>query len=463
LFLRSRPGALKPKLKTVVIEKLSHDGRGIARVEGKTVFVAGALPGETVELKFYHQKSRFDEAVCEKIILSSPDRAVPTCPHFSVCGGCSLQHLSPEKQREYKQTVLLEQFQHFGHVQPEITAPPVLDKAFGYRHRARLSVKYVEKLDMVHVGFREKIHPRWVTDTAVCSILHPMIGEKIQLLRELIAELEIKREIPQVEIAMGDKECALIFRHLKPIQQEDRTRLAAFGKQHGFWILLQASNLDNLEWLLPEKPQFLTYTLPRGVLTYTPVSEKQPVHREEETLVYFFSPAHFTQVNPYVNRQLIQRVLELLAPKPDETILDLFCGLGNFSLPLARYAGKVIGVEGGENMVFQAKYNADQNQIVNAEFYTADLFKPLNNHVWASQPYDKILLDPPRTGAQEIVQTIERWNPKSIVYVSCNPATLARDAGILVHQKGYRLIETGIADMFPHTAHVESVALFQLG
>jgi 23S rRNA (uracil1939-C5)-methyltransferase len=288
------------------------------------------------------------------------------------------------------------------------------------------------------------MYPRRITDMNTCEVLLPAIGQKIGALRDLIASLEAKQHIAQVEIAAGDEACALIIRHLIDLSVSDREKLIEFAQKNNYWILLQAGNIDNLEWLFPQEPSPLFYRL------------------HDENLTFFFHPAHFTQVNPGLNQQLVKRALELLDPQPHENILDLFCGLGNFSLPLAKRAKKVVGVEGSDIMVHQATFNANANHINNTNFYTANLsnlsFREMS---WAKESYDKILLDPARAGALEVVHSIEQWNPHAIVYISCNPATLARDADILVNQKGYTLEEAGIADMFPHTAHVESMALFK--
>lgn len=440
------------------IETLSHDGRGVGRIDGKTVFVSGALPGETVQIRTYKHHKNFDEALCEAVLKASTERTSPKCSHFSSCGGCNLQHLYPESQRQHKQAVLLEQLKHFGQVEPdEILLPLSDDPPWEYRYRARLSVRYSEKKDTVYVGFRELTHPRLITEMSTCAILHPLVGKNIVALRELIASLSVKQHIAQIEVAAGDEMCALIFRNLVPLSPEDQEKLIRFGENYGFWIILQPSNIEKLEWLLPEKPTPLFYQLRVDCHNYD--------NLPEEKFKFFFEPAHFTQVNPRMNQKLVQRALQLLQPQNHETILDLFCGLGNFSLPLAKYAKCVVGVEGSEVMVQQAIHNAQANHLHNTHFHAADLSKiSFKDAPWAKEiygKYDKILLDPARTGALEIVHSIEQWQPKTIVYVSCNPATLARDAGILVHKKGYRLRKAGIADMFPHTSHVESIALFE--
>lgn len=449
---------------TKIIETLSHDGRGIARIEGKTIFVVGALPGETVESSTYKRHKKYDEAMCDKVVIAAQERVSPQCVYFygistnistnteeessrtkSICGGCSLQHLNIQSQRKHKEGVLLEQLKHFGHVTPEKIAQPLADaSSWGYRHRARLSVRWSDKKSILYVGFRERMYPRRITDMNSCEILIPTVGKKIRDLRILIESLDARTHIPQIEVAAGDEASVLIFRHQIELSEQDRKKLFDFGQKNSFWILLQAGNINNLEWLLPSEPAPLFYRL------------------HEENLTFFFHPAHFTQVNPGLNQKLVQQAIQLLNPQPTETVLDLFCGLGNFSLPLAKRAKHVVGVEGSEMMVKQAEFNAEANHLTNTSFFAADLSNiTFREMPWAQKHYDKILLDPARTGALEIVHSIEQWNPNIIVYVSCNPATLARDADILVNQKGYILREAGIADMFPHTSHVESIALFE--
>lgn len=429
----------------VKIDALSHDGRGIAKIEGKTVFVTAALPGETVEIRYYKKHKHYDEAVCETVLEASSDRVDALCPHFSSCGGCNMQHMSSKFQHQHKQSVLLEQLEHFGHVTPEKLIPPLYDSfPWEYRHRARLSVRYDEKKGILYAGFRERTHPRFITDIKTCAILEPRLGKHIHALRDVIGSLEAKKDIPQVEIAATDENCALIFRHMVPLSQSDRQKLLQFAQAYGFWIILQPNKINNLEWLFPNTPQPLFYRL------------------FAEDLNFYFEPSHFTQVNPRMNQKLVQQAITMLAPQLDENILDLFCGLGNFSLPLAKRAKFVTGIEGSEVMVNQAKKNAKANGLNNTDFYMADLsHRSFKEAAWANKKYDKLLLDPSRAGALEVVHMIEQWEPKIIVYVSCNPATFARDAGILVHQKGYHLRQVGIADMFPHTSHVESIALFE--
>lgn len=435
------------------IDALSHDGRGIARINGKTTFVTGALPGETVEVVYYQNHNHFDEAICEIVIEPSSERTTPLCPHFLRCGGCNLQHLDPAAQRQHKQNVLLEQFQHFGQI-TSIPSEKIFSQLYDpsshgpweYRYRARLSVQYSPKKDTVFAGFRERIHSRFVTDTQTCDVLVPAIGKNIAAMREFLNTLDGKAQIPQIEIVADDTVCALIVRHLTPLTDNDKEKWIAFGELHHYWIISQPGSIHQLVWLLPNTPHTFSYRYIDADITY------------------YFHPAHFTQVNPRMNQLLIKKALELLDPQSTDTILDLFCGLGNFSLPIAKKVKAVVGVEGSQMMVDQAEYNAKANDIHNAFFYMSDLSiitgsKDFRKASWV-RPVDKILLDPSRAGALEIVNSIELWNPKCIVYVSCNPATLARDAGILVNEKGYHLVQVGIADMFPHTSHVESIALF---
>lgn len=443
----------------ITIATLSHDGRGVGRVDGKAVFVAGALPDETVSVSYYKRHKNFDEAVVNAVLdNASPNRVVARCPHFLVCGGCSLQHLDPAAQHQHKQAVLVEQFAHFGHitVTPEMLLPPLFDhNPWGYRYRARLSVRYDEKKQKTFIGFRERLNSRFITDMSSCDILVPAVGTRIEAFKQLVDSLDGKKTIPQLEVAATDDQCVLIFRHMEPLSEQDVEKLRAFGQENNLSMVAQPNNMDNLHWLHPEKEQPLFYHLKNP--PYTPLCKGG-----EADVKLFFKPAHFTQVNPVMNQKMVSQAMALLDPQSDETVLDLFCGLGNFSLPLAKRAKQVIGVEGSDLMVKQAEHNAKVNQINNTHFYAADLTKLIFlSSQWGMQTYDKVLLDPPRTGALEIVYNIEKWQPKTILYVSCNPATLARDAEILVHKKGYKVTKVGIIDMFPHTTHVESMALFE--
>jgi len=423
------------------ITGLSHEGRGITHIDGKTVFMSGALPEEGVTGMFTKRRSRFDEAKAVEIVTPSPDRVKPKCPHFEICGGCSLQHLSPAAQVAHKQHMVLEQLQHFGGVVPKTVVPAIVGPAWGYRRKARLGVKYVTKKDAVLVGFREK-QSHWLADLQGCEILEPIIGRNIQTLRTLIRGLDAYQTIPQIEVAVGDTEAALVFRHLEPLSAEDKQRLIAFGQAQGIHTYLQPGGLHSVHKLWPtEGADRLSYQLPDFELNFS------------------FHPNDFVQVNRQVNVQLVNQAVNWLDLASTDRVLDLFCGLGNFTLPMARAAQQVVGIEGADTMIKRAEENARSNRLENVSFYMGDLFSDQTAAPWAKLPYDKILLDPPRSGAIELLPVLGKIGASTIVYVSCNPATLARDVGELHRQYGYELVRLGVVDMFPHTTHVESMAL----
>lgn len=432
---------------TTEITALSHEGRGIAHIDGKTVFLENALPGESVNFVYKKRHAKFAEGKVTEILRASPERVTPPCPFFSFCGGCSLQHLNSSAQLRHKQNVLLEQLEHFGNVKPEHILSPIQSPTSGYRCKARLSVKYVVKKNRLLIGFHEK-NGRYVADINNCLILDPRVGDKIALLRDLIATTSVFASIPQIEIAIGDTVAALIIRHLQKFTDNDLEKIRVFGREQGLQIYLQPGGRDSIN-CLTQPEQSLTYTL------------QLPNEQKCELL---FHPADFTQINPYINRQLVPRLLELLEPKSSENVLDLFCGLGNFTIPVAKFCATIVGVEGDKEMVERGTENAKRNGVNNAAFYSADL-ATINEQShqqtapWLSQKFDKIILDPPRTGAIEIIKYLPKFKAKKIVYISCNPATLARDAQELCAQ-GYTLTHAGIADMFPHTSHVESIAVF---
>jgi len=433
----------RPELaREAVIESSSHDGRGVARIDGKATFVHGALPGERVRLRVVRHHRNFDEAETEAVLEPSADRVEPACPRFGVCGGCSLQHVAPVAQIESKQQALLDALRHIGQLEPErVFAPIVGSSPWGYRRKARLGVKYVGKKGKVLVGFRER-SSSFVTDTERCPVLHPRVGEALTALATLIGSLDIRERVPQVEVAMGDERCILVFRVLAPPSAGDAERLRSFGAAHGFVVYLQEGGLDSIRPLDPPGVQ-LTYALP------------------EFDVELEFRPGDFTQVNFEVNRLMVARAVELLRPQPQERVLDLFCGLGNFTLPLARRAAEVVGVEGEAGLVKRARANALRNGIGNARFYTANLYGALDAEPWLRERFEAALLDPPRTGAVEVLPLLPRLGVERLVYVSCYPGTLARDAAELVQRHGYRLAGVGAMDMFPHTAHVESIAVFE--
>ena len=422
------------------ITDLTHDGRGVAHVNGKAVFVSGALAGERVRMRFSGKHRHYDEAVVEEVLSASPDRVAPQCVHFGVCGGCALQHLAPSAQIAAKQRVLLESLGRIGKVTPHEVLPALTDSPWGYRRKGRLSAKFVDKKGRVLVGFRES-NGRYVADIASCDVLHPAVGTRIAEIGALIETLDAKREIPQIEIAAGDAVVALVFRHLQPLSERDIAALTAFAQRTQLAIYLQPGGLDSVAALWPIDAQ-LSFRLP-----------SYDVELE-------FRPLDFIQVNSALNRRMIDHALALLDPQPTDRVLDLFCGLGNFTLPLARRAAQVTGVEGEAGLVRRAAENAQRNSIVNAQFFAADLAADQRDAPWAKTDYELLLLDPPRSGAEALLEYLPRRSARRIVYVSCHPASLARDAGVLVNRHGFSLTHAGVMDMFPHTAHVESIAVF---
>lgn len=438
---RSRRRRLPKEPVRLVIESLSHEGRGVARVDGKAVFVHGALPGEEVICRYVRSHRRYDEATVEEVVSASADRVEPKCAHFGVCGGCSLQHMSHEAQIRIKQAHLLENLEHLGRVIPKQVLPPLTGPVWNYRYKARLAVKNVPAKGRVLVGFREKFS-HYVAVVEACPVLVERVGERLSLLSQMIEKLSIPDQIPQIEVAVGDQSNSLVFRHLKPLTDDDKTILSQFGRDYDFQIYLQSGGPQTVSLLFPEK----------AALSY---------RFDEFNVALHFEPADFTQINPQINRRMVPLAISLLDLKPDDRVLDLFCGLGNFTLPIATRVNNVIGVEGEQALVDRAQLNAQANGISNAVFYAADLTKDHSDKEWLKTPFDAVLLDPPRSGALEVIPHVAALGASRIVYVSCHPATLARDAGILVHEHGYELKKAGIMDMFPHTAHVESIALFE--
>ncbi|WP_303902703.1 23S rRNA (uracil(1939)-C(5))-methyltransferase RlmD [Thiohalomonas denitrificans] len=440
---RRRHKKLPTEPAQATIESMSHDGRGVAHVEDKAVFIDGALPGETVLFLYTDRRRKFDEGTTSEVIEASPHRVEPRCAHFGLCGGCSLQHLEPVEQIHAKQQILLDNFHHLGKVKPDEVLEPLTGPLWGYRRKARLGVKYVIKKQKLLVGFREK-HSPYIAQLSRCEVLHPSVGERLTDLAELIAGLEAYNRIAQIEVAVDDSQTALVLRNLDELSAADQEKLIAFAHTNDLRLFLQPKGPDSVTPLWPESIQ-LHYAL--------------PAHGVD----YHFRPTDFTQVNSDINRAMVERALELLAPQADERVIDLFCGLGNFTLPIARRAQAVVGIEGDPGLIERARENAERNGIENATFHTADLMADPGEVPWWREAFDKVLLDPPRSGAQETLPHIARLGIKRLVYISCNPATLARDAGILVNEYGYRLEKAGVMDMFPHTAHVESIALFTKG
>ncbi|AFT69824.1 23S rRNA (uracil-5-)-methyltransferase RumA [Alloalcanivorax dieselolei B5] len=428
------------------IESLSHDGRGIARLDGKTTFIDNTLPGEEVMFKFTYRRRKFDEGRAVEILSPSPDRVTPPCEHAGLCGGCSLQHVAPERQIARKQAVLEEQLAHFGGLAPERWLDPLTGPVTGYRAKARMGVKYVEGRGETLVGFREKRNS-FIADLRQCEVLIPEVGHRFMDFRALIDGLEGRSRIPQIEVARGDGPVALIVRHMDPLSEADQQRLLTFCQQCDFHLYLQPGNESTVHRVWPEQGEERLY--------YRHADPRYP----QADVELAFHPTDFTQVNSDINQQMVPLALDLLEIAPDHQVLDLFCGLGNFTVPAARRAARVVGVEGSEAMVRRGYENARRNGLDNLEFHAWDLFQAPQGQSWAQRRYDRVLLDPPRSGALEMVRLMPQFGARRLVYVSCNPATLARDAGELV-SRGYRLKAAGVMDMFPHTAHVESIAVF---
>ncbi len=438
---RARRQKLPTEAFEAEIESMSHDGRGVTHVDGKAVFIDGALPGERVRFRYTSKSRKHDQGRVEEILEASIDRVTPRCSHAEICGGCSLQHLAAEKQIEFKQQAMLEGLKHIGQVEPDTIVPPLTDSVWGYRHKARLGVRYVIKKKRVLVGFREKRNS-FIADISRCEVLHPSVGSKILELSELIGSMDAVASIPQIEVAVTGDNTSLVFRHLEPLSDTDYLKLNVFSSEQGVIIFLQSGGADTVIPLESESRPELSYPLP------------------EYNISLGVEPLDFFQINAGLNSKMLTHTLKLLDLKSDDKVLDLFCGLGNFTLPMSRSCKEVVGVEGESSLVKRARDNARKNGITNTRYFTANLMGELDNEPWLSETYDKILLDPPRLGAKEVIPKLAKLGAKRIVYVSCHPGTLARDAGELVHTWGYKLTDTGVMDMFPHTSHVESIAVF---
>lgn len=441
---RAIPGPFAPAELTLAIEALDHEAQGVARHEGKVVFVEGALPGETVRARVVRRKTQFDQAELLGVLLPGPSRVQPRCPHFGVCGGCNMQHADPAAQMAFKQRILEDNLARIGRVRPQLVLPALQGPAWGYRQRARLSVRLVQKKGRVLVGFHEK-RSSFVADMHQCPVLPPKISQLIDPLRELIMALSIRDRLPQVEVACGQMLDALVLRVLEPLTTADEALLRTFAERYQVQLWLQSKGPDSARPFHPLRAPPLSYSLPEFGITVP------------------FGPTEFTQVNAAVNRVLVGRAVRMLDPQPGERVVDLFSGLGNFTLALARSGAQVLGVEGSAALVARAQQNAAGNGLTACtRFETSNLFEADVDSLAALGPVDKLLIDPPRDGAVEVVKHLGgAFAPRRIVYVSCSPATLARDAGILVQQQGYELKAAGVVNMFPHTAHVESIALFE--
>jgi 23S rRNA (uracil1939-C5)-methyltransferase len=424
------------------VESLSHDGRGVAHVNGKAVFVHGALPQERVLFRYTRQARRHDEGAVTEVLTPSPDRVEPRCAHFGICGGCALQHMDSAAQVRMKEQVLAETLARIGKTAPARWLAPLAGEPWGYRGKARLGVRRVAKKGRVLVGFRER-GSSFVADLQHCDVLSPEVGERLPQLAALVDSLSIRERLPQIEVAQGDGPMVLVFRVLDPPSAADAEKLLAFAADTGLHVYLQPGGTETLA-PLPGQAVQLGYRL--------------PAHWVE----ILFEPTDFTQVNMALNRRMVDQALDLLDPQPGDAVLDLFCGLGNFTLPVARRAGGVVGVEGDAGLVARARRNAAHNGLENVEFQCADLYaEPTAAAPWHSRGFDLALLDPPRSGAREVLAPLAGTGVHRIVYLSCYPGTLARDAEHLVHALGFRLAAAGAMDMFPHTAHLESMAVFE--
>ena len=420
---------------------MSHEGRGIARVNGKTVFVFGALQGETVQIQVLKRARNYDQATVLEVIEASPQRIEPRCEAFQVCGGCSLQHLASDDQVALKQQALLEMMAHAG-IEYDEVMPPLRAADWGYRKKARLGVKYVTNKGRVLVGFRERNTP-FIADMHQCEVLIPGVGHKLDLISRMIGQMEARAQIPQIEVAADADHIQLVFRHLQPLSEHDRRVLTEFAQQQDFHVQLQPGGPETVHSLYPE----------RQGLKLDPTGDGR--------LGIAFNALDFVQVNSEINHKMVAQVLRLMDLKPTDSLLDLFCGLGNFTLPMAQHCTRVNGVEGDGTMVMRARESALANNIDNTSYHRADLSQPDPDSSWMREHYDKVLLDPPRSGALEMAREIGRFKARRIVYISCQPSSLVRDAAIICNQ-GYHVTSVGIMDMFPQTAHVESMAVFEL-
>lgn len=426
------------------VEKLNEDARGIARHEGKVTFIEGALPGETVTFCLAKQRGNYDTGWTLHVDEPSADRVEPACPHFGVCGGCSLQHMAAPAQIHAKEDILREKFQQFGRLAPEEWLPPLKGPEWHYRRSARIGARFLDKKDSILVGFRERAS-KFLTPLKSCAVLDKRVSDLMPELHYLINQLSCRRRLPQIEISCSDDVACMVFRHLVPLTDKDIEILTQFGRTYDVHVCTQAGGPDTIQAVWPAEMPELRYTLP------------------DFDLEMHYGPAHFVQVNAEINEAMIGRAIGLLAPGPDDVAADLFCGLGNFTLPLARRSGHVTGVENHEGLLDLARKNAPWNKVDNAEFRCVDLHnETAAQKFWKESECRLLLLDPPRTGAMETIRHLPKKQIERIVYVSCQPATLARDCEYLVNALGYTLKAAGVMDMFPHTSHVESMALLEL-
>ncbi len=425
----------------VTVDSLDRSAMGVARHGERAVRVFDALPGEHIRGRYLFGRKLRGKVEVLEVLQPAPERVVPRCPSFGHCGACALQHLSLSAQREYKQSQLLQAFEEQGMVRPRSVYAPLAGPAWNYRRKARLSVRVVPAKGRVLVGFRER-NGRFVTDMNECHVLHPDIADALPRIAALIGELEQPSALPQVEVACGDSGSAMVLRHLESLGDSDLERLRRFADETGIGVYLQGGGPESVQLLTPPDLQ-LEYRV------------------EELDLRFRFEPLDFVQVNAGLNGAMLLRALELLDPGGDDRVLDLFCGLGNFTLALATRAGGVCGVEGSAEMVGRARENAVLNRLHNVSFHALDLYQRSAAAPWPAARYTKVVLDPPRSGALELLPWIAASSASQVLYVSCNPETLARDAGVLVREYGFELSGAGIMDMFPHTPHSEAIALFE--
>jgi len=424
------------------IESFNYDGRGVTHINGKTTFVENALPGEQVEFGITRKKPTFDNAVATKVLHQSPERVEPRCSYFGTCGGCAIQHIRDEAQIGFKQQVVVEQLKHIGGIETDAWVSPLTGPHWHYRRRARLGARLVKKKGGALVGFRERAST-YVADMDDCEILDERVASKIPAMKELISSLSIPDQVPQIEVAAADNSVALVFRHLQPLLAEDVSLLKQFGNEHGFQVWVQPGGQDTISPLAGDKPEPLYYGF------------------DNSDVKIRFAPTDFTQINASINRKMVAQAIDWLDVDAQCQVLDLFCGLGNFSLPLAEKVAWVTGIEGSQALVDGATGNAAFNGIQNADFLAADLYALTETFAWPDRPYNRVMLDPPRSGAIEILKLLPDDFAQKIVYVSCYPGTLARDAAYLTATRGFRLSKIAVMDMFPQTTHVETMALFE--
>lgn len=429
-------------MEALKVESLDQEGRGVARRDGKAIFIEGALPGEVVTCSVYRKKPSYEVATLGTVIKESASRVAPRCPHFGLCGGCSLQHFDARAQVAVKQRVLEDSLWHIGRLRPEQMLPAIYGPAWGYRHRARFTVRYVPKKGGALVGFHEK-RSSYVADMDSCEVMPRRMSALIRPLRDLVSTLSIRSRLPQIEVALGAEVDVLVLRILEPLLPPDVEALREFAGRHAVHIYLQPGGPETASPMSMEDAPDLYYALP------------------EFDLRIRFAPTDFTQVNHAVNAVLVRRALMLLDPQPGERIADMFCGVGNFTLAIARSGASVLGVEGSEELVRRAGMNAELNGLSDsASFVERDLYRVGGDALAGLGRFDRMLLDPPRDGAVEVVKALPEDGLRRLVYVSCNPGTLARDAALLAQTRGYRLSAAGVVNMFPHTSHVESIAVF---